>query len=111
MALKNPFIGQLDRRIAVYRRIEIQNEIGEQVSEDEKLFNAFAKLDEVTGGEQLEGKILHHIERKYTVRYRKEIVQESNELFVRDGVVNYEIKHVREIGRKAFLELICFLYE
>lgn len=112
MALtKKPFIGQLDRRISVYRRIEIQNEIGEQVSEEQLVFKAFAKLNDTSGGEELEGKILHRTERNYIVRFRQEILTENNELFVRDGIVNYEVLHVREIGRKSFLELKCVMYE
>lgn len=109
--INKPFAGQLDRRITVIYEELLKNSIGEEKPERRVLCRPWAKLDEVGGGEEVEGKVLHRTGRSFIVRFRQEIKQKNNQLFVDYEGVIYNVTHIKEIGRKEFLELQCVVYE
>lgn len=111
MASVKPFVGQMDRRITIYETAKVKNNIGEEKETDVVLCCPWAKVDEVNGGEEIDGKVLHRTNRSFIVRYRSEINQKSNQLKVDYEGVNYNVTHVLQIGRKEYLELQCVVYE
>lgn len=109
--VNKPFVGQLDRRITLFETEKIKNSIGEEKETDVVLCIPWAKVDEVSGGEEIEGKVLHRTNRSFIVRFRAEINQKSNQLKVDFEGTRYNVTHVRQIGRREFLELQCMIYE
>ncbi len=109
--LKRIFSGQLDRKITLIYEELVPNSIGEEKPEKRVLCRPWAKLDEVSGGEDVEGKILHRTNRSFIVRFRPEIKQMSNKLSVDYEGVLFDVTHVKEIGRREFLEIQCVVYE
>lgn len=104
-------MGELDTRIHIIQGIETISEIGEQKTADKVLMCVWAKLNEVSGGEDVDGKILHRTSRNFIVRYRKEIEQMRNTLKVEYLDQKYDVLHVKTLGRKQYLELQCVDYE
>lgn len=111
MAGLKPFVGQLDRRVTLFETIKTQNEIGEEKEIDSVLCVPWAKIDEVSGGEEIEGKVLHRTNRTFIVRFRNEINSKGNELKIEYEGTCYNITHVKQIGRREYLELQCVIYE
>ena len=111
MASVKPFVGQMDRRITVYKADKIKNSIGEEKETDVVICIPWAKVDEISGGEEVDGKVLHRTNRSFIVRYRDDINQMLNQLKVDFEGVKYNVTHVKQIGRREFLELQCVIYE
>lgn len=111
MASLKPFVGQLDRRITLFETSKIKNEINEEKETDVVVCRPWAKVDEVSGGEEVEGKILHKTQRSFIVRFRDEINKKSNQLKVDFEGSFYNVTHVKQIGRREYLELQCVIYE
>lgn len=109
--VKTPYVGQLNRKIKIIDTISTQNSIGEEELIKCVICQPWAYMGEVSGGEDVEGKILHRTTRKFVVRYRKEIKQLSNKLILEYDGVEYNVTHVKELGRKSFLELQVVDYE
>lgn len=101
-----PFIGQMDQKIKVFEFTRTQNAVGEDKEVKVLLASPFAYVEDVGGGESIDGKILHSINRSYTIRYNKEIARSGVHYIVEDSGVEFHITHVIPIGRKRFLKLI-----
>lgn len=110
-SVNKPFVGQLDRRITLFESEKVQNAIGEEKQVDTVVCIPWAKVDEVSGGEEIDGKILHKTQRNFIVRFRNEINTKSNQLKVDFEGTRYNVTHVKQIGRREFLELQCVIYE
>jgi hypothetical protein len=108
---KNPFIGQMDRKIVISQITTTNSSIGFNEETETIFCQPYAMLTEVSGSEEVDGKVIHLVNRKYTIRYRKEIAQRGNELILTDstnGVAEkFKIIHTKLIGRRSHLELIC----
>lgn len=111
MAEKSPFIGQMDRQIKVVELVKTQNATGEQEDTDNVIATVFACMNDVSGGETVDGKVRHLINRTYTVRWNLAIKQQSNTLVVVDGNLRFEVYHLKELGRKRHLQLLVKDYE
>lgn len=111
MALRKPFIGQLDRRISVFEMTKTQNEIGEEKETKSFIAKRWAKIESETGSEKVEGNVRNLSNVKFTIRYHSEIARRGNEMHVEFEGAMYNITHVAQIGRRDFLQLICFNYD
>lgn len=111
MAVKKPYIGQMDRRISIYENIKTQNDIGEAKEERKLVTACWARVDTDTGSEKVEGNVRHLINKSFTIRFNKIIFDRGNEFVVEYNKQLYSITHVTEIGRRSHLQLICFLYD
>jgi head-tail adaptor len=108
---RNPFIGQMDRKIEVIEFTSITNETGEEVRSETVIANPFAYLREISGNEDVDGKVRHLINRSYTIRYNPVVLQKANQLAVKDGNTLFQVIHVKEFGRKKHLEILVKYYE
>jgi head-tail adaptor len=108
---KTPYIGKLDRKIKLYKEVFTKSSTGEDKPTLELVTGAWALMEEVSGDEDVEGKVRHLIKRKYTIRYNVNILALKNQLKLLDGVVYYNVFHLKEIGRKRYLELLVNEYE
>lgn len=111
MALKRPFIGQMDRKISIYELVKIQNDIGEAKEEKQLVVSCWARVDADTGSENVEGNVRHLMNKKFTIRYNNKVLKEGNQFVIEYMGQDYSITHVVEIGRRSHLQLICFSYD
>ena len=106
-----PYIGQKDRQVQIIEQTEVSSATGAPVKTNVVKANPFAYMKDVSGGEDVEGKVRHLVNRTYTIRYNSDIATNGFKYFLLDGGAKFFIEHVKEIGRKDHLELICRLYE
>ncbi|MDM1408058.1 head-tail adaptor protein [Myroides sp. DF42-4-2] len=111
MAVRKPYIGQMDRKIVVYENIKTQNDIGEAKEEKKKIAECWARVDTDTGSEKVEGNVRHLLNKSFTIRFNRVIFERGNEFVVEYNKQLYNITHVAEIGRRSNLQLICFVYD
>ncbi|WP_413513255.1 head-tail adaptor protein [Myroides odoratus] len=111
MAVRKPFIGQMDRKITIYENIKTQNNIGEAKEEKKKVTECWARVDTDNGSEKVEGNVRHLINKSFTIRFNEIIFKRGNEFLVSYNNQFYSITHVAEIGRRSHLQLICFVYD
>lgn len=110
-SVKVPYVGQLNRKIKIIGTVTSQNSIGEEKPAKSVICEPWAYMSEVSGGEEVEGKILHRTTRKFVVRYRQQIKQLSNKLILEYDGVEYDVTHVKELGHRNYLELQVVDYE
>ena len=108
---KSPFIGQLDRVISIVELIETRNTTGEMDVTENTIATPYAFMHDVSGSEDVEGKIRHLINRTYVIRYNELIKNKATEMMVIDGNQKFDIYHVQEIGRRKHLKLLVRDYE
>ena len=104
---KAPFIGQLDRKIVIIQITNVRDSMSVNKPTETTVCEPYAKMDDVYGTEELEGKIFHLVNRKYTIRYRDIIANKGHEMLLIDNDQKFKIKHVKLIGRRSHLELLC----
>jgi head-tail adaptor len=110
MATK-PFIGQMDRMIQVIELTKSRDETMAEITAESTVATPWAYMVESGGGEQQEGKVIHLIDRSYTIRFNQIVKDKSTQLMVVDSGKKYQVVHVIEIGRRSHLELRVKLYE
>lgn len=108
---KSPFIGQMDRKITVVEKVISRSTTGAETFTDNTICEPYACLNEMGGSEDVEGKVIHLINRSYTIRYRAEVKATANQLIVIDDGKRYEIYHAKEIGRQKHIELLVRNHE
>lgn len=109
---KPPFIGQLDRVIEIIEKTMIlDSQTNAETSTENVIASPWAFMDDVSGGEVVDGKVKHLVSRTYTVRYNPLILAGGNKLVVKDGEIRFEVLHVIELGRKRHLEIRVKSYE
>jgi head-tail adaptor len=108
---KSPFIGQLDRRIQIVELVGTRNTTGEIETTENAIAMPYAKMVDVSGSEEVDGKVRHLINRTYIIRYNALVKAKANELIIIDGLHKFNVYHIKEIGRKKHLELLVKDYE
>lgn len=108
---ENPFIGQMDRLISVEQMSKTQNASGEEVVSWSAVASPWAYMQDISGNEEVEGKVVHLISRRYTIRYNSTIAATGNEMRVVDGSDTFNVYHVKPLGRKKHLQLLVTDYE
>jgi head-tail adaptor len=108
---KTPFIGQLDRKIQIVELVKTQNTTGEMEVAQLVLSEPYAQMNDVSGNEDVEGKIRHIINRFYIIRYSETIRMHASELILIDNGQQFSIYHAVELGRKKYLKLLVRDYE
>ena len=108
---KKPFIGQMDRKVVILKMVKTQSATGSTKPVEQTVVCVFAKMDENSGNEELDGKVVHSINRSYTIRYNQNILNFGKDYILQDGSVKYKIVNISEIGRKQYLTLKVNVYE
>lgn len=111
MAVNQPYIGQLDRKIKVYEFTKIQNSVGEEKETKELLASPFAYVEDIGGAESVDGKVMHLVTRSYTIRWNQQISRQGVHYVVEDEGVDFLIQSVMQIGRRKYLKLIAQNFE
>ena len=102
-------IGQLRSRITLKQFQKTTDTTGEFLEEETPYKEVFAYLQDVTGGESEEGKILALSVRKYTIRYDLEVLKNGVKMLLFDETeeTTYNINSVEQVGFKKYLTLKC----
>lgn len=104
------YTGQLDTRVSVFERVYTTSSTGEQTFVETLVNNGWAKIEDVSGSEEADGKIIALNVRRYVLRYDPVIIAKNiTELFVQEAVTGdtYNIHSVGYIGRKEYIEFKC----
>lgn len=108
---KKPFIGQMDRKVVILKFVKTQSSTGATVPSEQTVICVFAKMDEKSGNEELDGKVMHVVNRTYTIRFDQTILNYGKDYILQDGSVKYKIVNVSELGRRQHLILKVNVYE
>lgn len=111
MAKKVAHIGEMDRRIELIKYVGDKNEHGEKQHQEESLGNVWAKLEDVSGTEEIEGQVISLAYRRYVIRWRQDVVQDGVLFYVKDEDGEFNIHHVEHQGRKEYTILKTFKRE
>lgn len=109
--MEKTFIGQMDRMIQLVQNTKSQTETGAEVSTPTVVSECWAAMKDLSGGEEVEGKVIHLVSRTYTIWFNPVIKEKGTALVLMDEGRKFEILHTIEIGRKQYLELRVKLYE
>lgn len=105
---KAPYIGQMNLKIKIVELVKTQNSTGEEVVTENVISEPFARMDEVSGSEDAEGKIRHIINRTYTIRKNTSVLRKATELIVHDDGQKFSVYHVKKIGKTHLLLLVNY---
>lgn len=108
--MSKPFIGQMNRKIALVEKAISRTSTGSEKSTEETICEPYAWMQDNSGSEDVEGKVIHLINRSYTIRVNADVKAKGTKLVVVDGAQRFEIVHIKEIGR-THLEILCKHYE
>lgn len=106
--ITNTYIGQLDTRISIKENVRVTSTTGEKTTTPTLFNTVWSKVEDVTGNEDVDGKIIALNVRKYIVRYDPAlVVKQITDMFIdHDGDV-YNIHSVSYQGRKEYITLKC----
>ena len=99
------FIGQLDRRVEIYRMQPQKSSTGEVINTPVLLKQTWAKADDRAGREIEEGKLYLYANRNYTIRFDPEVFRDGEKMFVRDADGDFYITAIEMLGRRNYLTL------
>jgi hypothetical protein len=108
---KMPFIGQMHTIIKIVEKVETRNSTGEMDVTDIVIAIPVSFREDISGSEDVEGKIRNMIKRSYIIRYSDEIKAKGDDLVVIDGNKRFDIYYIQELGRRRFLKLMVRDYE
>ena len=100
-------IGQLNRRVVITQLQTTTETTGEKIKTEVAYAAVWAQLDDVSGNESVDGKVIALNVRKYTIRYEETILKEGDKMFVVDNDGTYNINGISQIGNKSYLTLKC----
>lgn len=109
--MDKPFIGQMDRKVSIVKFVATRNSTNEKVVTQEVICEPFAWMQDVSGTEDVEGKVRYLVNKKFTIRYNQTVNNLKNQLGLLCEGKLYDVINVIEIGRKAHLQLIVKNYE
>ena len=93
------------------QKVKTQTSTGSEVSAQTVVASPFAYMKDISGGEEVDGKVKHLVSRTYTVRFNEIVKQLGTALILIDEARKFEILHIIEIGRKKHIEIRCKSYE
>lgn len=108
---ESPFIGQLDRRVAISYTSEIKSTTGENVKTTVSIDTVWAQYKDKSGNLSQDEKVVHVNTREYMIRYRAEIWAKRLDLLLTDDGLVYRIYHAEKLDRNKFIKLTATIYE
>jgi hypothetical protein len=109
---KFPYIGELNRKIKIVEMIKNRNSTGEEEISHNVIASPYSKMIDISGTEDVEGKIRHFIIRHYIIRWTRLLSLRSlTDLLVIDGNNKFNIYHSVEMGRNRMVKLLVKEYE
>ena len=104
--MEKPFIGQMNRKVSIVKFVTTRNSTNEKEVTREVIAEPWAAMVDVSGNEDIEGKVRYLVNKKFTIRYNQTVNDLKNQLgLIYEGKL-YDVVNVVEIGRKSHLQLI-----
>lgn len=104
----NIFTGQLDQRISIVERVRSTSTTGSKNFTTSEVSAAWAKVEDVAGNEELDGKVIALNVRRYIIRYNPAVEEKQiNDLYIVHSGATYNIHSVDYVGRKEYVVLKC----
>jgi SPP1 family predicted phage head-tail adaptor len=102
------YTGQLNHRIKIIERVRVTSSTGEKTFNEVEFNEVWAKVEDVSGTEQEDGKILALNVRRYTIRYNPALeLKQITDLYVNHNNQIYNIYSVGYVGHKEYIQLKC----
>jgi len=105
MALKRPFIGELNTKVQVHKMAVTLNAVRERVETPELVCDTWANVSSSTGAETTDTKVEVTGKSVYIIRTRPGL-DAKEKLTLTDGTTVFRITHVTKLTR-AYLILTC----
>lgn len=105
------YAGNRNRRIEIVEYTTIKNELGEDKKTPVSVGIFYAKMDDLSGNEGAEGKIIHIVNRTYTIPYIQAIRDNGENMVIKDLDKEFRVYYVQEIGSRLQLLLKCTVRE
>lgn len=106
---EKPFIGKMDTKVHIVLFEKTRDTAGGIITNEIEVCSPFAYMKEISGQEDPEGKLRHLVNRTYTVRYNPKLFVKTTQLYLKHDCKVFEVYHIKEIGRKSHLEILCKL--
>ena len=101
-------IGQLNRAVILKKITTVTSTTGSEKETEVDFINPlWAALDDVSGNESEDGKVMYLNVRKYIIRYNEEVLTEGEKMLITDIDGTYNINSIGQIGFKSYLTLKC----
>lgn len=101
---KTPYIGAMNRLVTLYTKETVVNEVSEHKEMLVEAVNPWAKMEDKSGAQVVDGEVYSTVNRTYTIRRIQTVVQNGLAMVLGDGALQFEVISMREIGR-THLEL------
>ncbi len=101
------YAGQRNRRVEIEKFTTAKNALNEDVKTPVSVGFFWAAMEDLTGDEQEEGKVIYVVNRSYTILFNQEVKDDGEEMTLKDEGKDWQIFYVKEIGRKVQLTLKC----
>ena len=109
---EKPYIGEMDRRIALSYTTKQPSATGEEQDVDVLINNVWAMVIDKSGTRNDDtDKVVYMNTREYVIRYNSIAWAQRLTLMIIDGADRYTVRHVSEVQRRKFLKLSCVTYE
>jgi len=105
--------GELTERISVVRISFRQDDTGSDNTTGLPVIkNAWAKVDDLSGFEDEEtGRVVSVGVKLFTLRWHSELLKDYKNLMVQYRNAEYNVLHVKEVGRRAYVVMRCVVRE
>lgn len=108
MSKNSVYSGQLDARITIIENVRATSGTGGKTDTPAPLGEFWAKVEDVSGNEEEEGKIIALNVRRYIIRHNLTIVSKKiTDLTIDHGGEIYNIHSSQHLGRKEYIVLKC----
>ena len=99
-------VGKIDRKLKLYKQITTTNDYGERIVESNTFVTIYGNFDFKGGNTSIDADALINEERiECLIRYREDIGV-TPQYYISNGLTNYSIKSIREVGRKDKMILL-----
>ena len=99
--------GEFDRRVELFKHSKAAQSTAERKQTEVSLGKRWVKRIEVSGSEEVEGKVMSLSVLRYRLRFEKDVLINGESYFLRDTDGDYRVNSVSIIGRNRELELKC----
>ena len=102
------YIGKMDRRIEIIKRIKTKGSTGAEVFTENVLVAIWAEKKMASTDKVLDEKVVAMNVVQFTIRWHPLISGENlQSLYIKQGDDEFEIYGFEEVGRKQFMKLKC----
>lgn len=102
------YIGEMDRLVQVIKKTVTKSTTGAEEKTDKVLVELWAERKMLSSSEALDGKIVALNVLEYRAHWHPVIAEENiQDLYIKDGVDEYDIHGFDELGRKKHIRFKC----